>query len=205
MNSNRPVAQMRASSSTEPLSAIVRRLRQEAGLTLQELGRRSDLSISTISKIENEQMSPTFDTIQRLADGFGIEVGELFSGRAATGRNGRLTVTPRGTGVRQRIAQYDYEMLCTDIARKQFVPMLATIHARSIREFPNLVSHVGEEFIYILTGTVTLNTEHYSPMTLGPGDCCYFDSTMGHAVVSAGDEPATLLWVCSRVVPPLVG
>lgn len=190
-------------SIREPLSAIVRRLRREAGLTLQELGRRADLSISTLSKIENEQMSPTYDTIQRLAIGFGIDVGELFSGQVSTSKNGRFTVTPKGTGVKQRIAQYEYEMLCTDIARKQFVPMVATINARSIREFPNLVSHVGEEFIYVLTGTVTVNTEHYSPMTLGPGDSCYFDSTMGHAVVSAGEKAATILWVCSRVVPPL--
>jgi uncharacterized cupin superfamily protein len=94
-------------------------------------------------------------------------------------------------------------MLCTDIARKQLVPLLTTVHARSVSEFPALVTHAGEEFVYILNGVVTLTTEHYAPLTLAAGDSCYFDSTMGHALISAGEEAATLLWVCSRVVPPL--
>jgi transcriptional regulator with XRE-family HTH domain len=189
--------------AAEPLSAIVRRLRHQAGLTLQGLGRRSSLSPSALSKIENDQMSPTYDTIQRLADGLGIDVAELFAGRASTRAGNRLTVTRRGGGVRQRTSQYSYEMLCADIARKRFVPLLTTVHARSVTEFPALVTHAGEEFVYVLTGTISVITESYSAITLAPGDSCYFDSTMGHALISAGDEAATLLWVCSRVVAPL--
>ena len=199
--------EIRASSTgdLEPLASIVRRLRREAGLTLQELGRRSDLSTSTISKIENEQISPTYDTIQRLADGLGIDVSELFVGRRSASPVGRLTVTRSGQGVKQRTGQYNYEMLCADIARKQFVPLLTTVNARSIQEFPLLVTHVGEEFIFILSGAVTLHTQFYAPVVLNPGDCVYFDSTMGHAVVSTGEEAATILWICSRVVAPLSG
>ena len=195
--------QARSKAPAEPLSAIVRRLRRQAGLTLQELGRRSNLSSSALSKIENDQMSPTYDTIQRLADGLGIDVAELFAGRASTTVGNRLTVTRRGAGVRQRNSQYTYEMLCADIARKRFVPLLTTVHARSVTEFPALVTHAGEEFVYVLTGMVTLTTEYYAPLTLAAGDSCYFDSTMGHALISAGDEAATLLWVCSRVMAPL--
>lgn len=189
-------------AATEPLSVIVRRLRRQAGLTLSELGKRSGISSSALSKIENGQMSPTYDTMQRLADGLGIDITDLFAGQRRQS-TGRLTITRRGNGVRQSIAQYDYEMLCADVRRKQFVPMLATIKANDLKDFPNLVSHDGEEFIFVLDGRVTLNTEHYSPMMLEAGDCCYFDSTMGHAVVSTGNAPATILWVCSRIVAPL--
>lgn len=191
------------SETPEPLSAIVRRLRQQAGLTLQELGRRSKLSSSALSKIENGQMSPTYDTIQRLADGLDIDVAELFLGQTGGRTGSRLTVTRQGMGVRQRTAQYTYEMLCADIARKQFVPLLTTIQAHTMAEFPGLVTHAGEEFVFVLRGRVTVMTEHYAPLTLEPGDSCYFDSTMGHALLSAGAEEATVLWVCSRVVPPL--
>ena len=146
-------------SPTEPLSTIVRRLRREAGLTLSELGKRSDISSSALSKIENGQMSPTYDTMQRLADGLGIDITDLFAGQRRQS-TGRLTVTRHGQGVRQSIAQYDYEMLCADVRRKQFVPMLATIKANDLKDFPNLVSHEGEEFIFVLDGRITLNTEH---------------------------------------------
>ncbi|WP_161491293.1 cupin domain-containing protein [Bradyrhizobium neotropicale] len=56
-----------------------------------------------------------------------------------------------------------------------------------------------EEFFYVLSGEVLLYTEHYAPIRLSPGDCSYFDSTMGHALVSAGEEDALILWIATRV------
>jgi transcriptional regulator with XRE-family HTH domain len=192
-----------ANQSGDSLATVVRRLRREAGLTLQELGERCGLGASTISKIENKLISPTYDTILALADGLGVDVAELFSGRSSGTVTGRRSLTRRNEGVRQKTPQYDYEMLCSDIARKQFIPLVTTIRAHSRTEFSELVSHAGEEFIYVLSGKVTLHTQHYEPLLLNPGDSCYFDSTMGHACVSASKEDAVILWVCSRVQPPL--
>lgn len=187
----------------EALGSVVRRLRRSASLTLQELGERCGLGGSTISKIENNQISPTYDTILALADGLTVDVAELFSGDASSTVTGRRSVTRRNEGVYQSTPQYDYEMLCTDLARKQFIPIVTTIRAHSISDFANLVSHDGEEFIYVLSGSVTLHTEHYAPIPLSVGDSCYFDSMMGHACVSAGDENAQILWVCSHLREPL--
>src|SRR5438445_7408343 len=55
----------------------------------------------------------------------------------------------------------------------------------------------------VRTGVVEIHTDQYLPLRLEKGDSCYFDSTMGHACVSAGPEDATILWVCSRVTAPL--
>ncbi len=187
------------------LGEVVHRLRRQAGLTLSELGERCDLALSTISKVEKGQMSPTYETILHLAAGLGVDVAELFTGQSSPAVSGRRSVTRRGQGVPQKVANYDYEMLCADIARKPFIPLVTTVRAHSVAEFPELVRHPGEEFIYVLSGSVELHTEHYQPLQLSPGDSCYFDSTMGHACVSAGAEDAVMLWICSRVVPPLRG
>lgn len=189
--------------ASESLSVIVHRLRRAAGLTLQELSARCDVAASTLSKIENNQVSPTYDTILRLAHGLGIDVAELFVGKPMAGASGRRTVTLRRQGVKQSTRQYEYEMLCAEIARKQFIPLLTTVRAHSLHDFPALVRHPGEEFIYILSGQVTLHTDHYAPTVLVTGDSAYFDSTMGHACVSTGDEDASMLWICSQVQPPL--
>lgn len=201
----RPRRDATGDAAPESLAAIVHRLRREAGLTLQELGARCDVAASTLSKIENDQVSPNYDTILRLAEGLGVDVAELFVGRQIASAGSRRTVTRQGEGVKQTIQQYEYEMLCADIARKQFIPLLTTVRAHSVHDFPALVRHPGEEFIYILTGQVTLHTDHYAPTVLNAGDSAYFDSTMGHACVSTGDEDAVMLWICSQVQPPLLG
>ena len=183
----------------------VRRLRHRSGLTLQELGARSGLAFSTISKVEKGQISPTYENVLRLAEGLDVDVAELFADETVAMASGRRSVTRAGEGVRHETAQYEYRMLGADIARKQFVPLLTTLRAHDVREFHALSSHPGEEFIYVLSGAVDIHTDQYRPLRLSPGDSCYFDSTMGHACVSAGEEESTILWVCSRVVAPLDG
>lgn len=187
------------------LAATLRRLRQEAGLNLNELAQRSDLAPSTLSKIENAQMSPTYETLLSLASGLDVDVTELFAHKPSAPVSGRRTVTRKGEGAVLKAGTYDYELLCADIARKKFVPLLTHINARSTREFNTLVTHPGEEFIYVLEGSIVLHTDLYAPTELKAGDSCYFDSLMGHALISSSDEPATILWVCSNVVEPLIG
>lgn len=189
---------------TTSLAEVVHQRRRDARLTLQELGERSGLATSTLSKIENGQISPTFETIQAIADGLGIGIAELFAGEDRVEVSGRRTITRQGGGIRRETAQYDYELLCAELVGKQFIPLLTTIKARSTAEFPGLVKHDGEEFFYVLKGSVTLHTEHWAATTLEEGDSAYFDSKMGHALISAGEEEATILWVCSRVMAPLL-
>jgi uncharacterized cupin superfamily protein len=75
------------------------------------------------------------------------------------------------------------------------IPLVARIKARDVRQFDRLLSHPGEELIYVLDGEVEIHMEHYAPVRLGKGDCAYFDSTTGHACVSTGDHEATVFWV----------
>lgn len=185
-------------SADTVLARKVRRLRHEAQLTLQQLSKRCGISVSALSKIEKGQLSPTYERIAALARGLHIQVGELFNDEEQAPPSSRLTVTRRGTGVRHETAQYDYEVLCTELASKQFVPLFTTVKAKSVKQFPALLQHDGEEFIYVLEGNLTVYTQFYKPVELSVGDSCYFDSSMGHACV-AGDEDARILWVCSNV------
>ncbi|ADO44286.1 XRE family transcriptional regulator (plasmid) [Ketogulonicigenium vulgare Y25] len=195
-----PAARRKAAHS---IAARLRALRKEAGLTLSDLAMRSGLAASTLSKIENEQMSPTYDTILSLAEGLGVDITHLVTGTQGKSVNGRKAVTRKGEGIVHRTQQYDYEMLCNDIANRQFVPLLAEVKARSLHTFDGLLRHPGEEFIFVLEGRVELHTEFYAPSLLEVGDSGYFDSTMGHALINPDDRPARVLWVCSRVVGPL--
>jgi transcriptional regulator with XRE-family HTH domain len=194
-----PATKMRRNHADSDFGTRIRKLRRAAQLTLQQLSERCGLAASTISKVEQNQISPTYENILRLADGLKVDVAELFSRKPSTMASGRRSVTRAGQGSKLHSPQYEYEMLCADLSQKQFIPLLTTLRAHSITEFPNPVRHEGEEFIYVISGEVELHTEFYEPLRLSQGDSCYFDSTMGHACVSVGENDAIVLWVSSRV------
>jgi transcriptional regulator with XRE-family HTH domain len=198
----KPAAEARTEQKArdEYFGPRIKRLRRDADLTLQQLSDRSGLAISTISKVENSQISPTYENILRLADGLEVDVADLFVKGSSAMASGRRSITRAGQGAKLQSAQYQYEMLCADLTKKKFIPLLTKLRARSVAEFPNLVRHAGEEFVYVMEGDVVIHTDHYEPLLLRRGDSCYFDSNMGHALVSAGEADAMVLWVCSALI-----
>nr|WP_285292261.1 XRE family transcriptional regulator [Aureimonas altamirensis] len=181
----------------------IKSLRRDRGLTVRDLAARCGVAASTISKVENARMSPTYDIILRLALGLGVEMEALFVDEATGMRSGRRSVTRAGGGARVRAQHYDYEMLSADVSNKRFHPIVATIGKGETISSSDYVRHAGEEFVYVLSGSVRILTDLYEPLVLGVGDSCYFDSAMGHVLVSEGSGVATVLWVASDLVAEL--
>ena len=181
------------------LGARVRELRKGRKWTLEQAAKQAGLARSTLSKIENGQMSPTYDALKKLAVGLEISVPQLFTPPAAEKINGRMAVTKTGDGSAVATTTYEHELLGDALLKKQMLPYRARIRARSMEEFEGWVRHDGEEFLYVLTGVIRLYTEFYEPVELRRGDSAYYDATMGHNVVSVSAEDATILWVTSLV------
>ncbi|MGB0507872.1 MAG: helix-turn-helix domain-containing protein [Pikeienuella sp.] len=179
------------------LGQRVRAIRQARNWTLEEAANRAGLARSTLSKIENEQMSPTFDAVQKLARGLDIGVPQLFQPARVDKISGRRTVTRAGDGRSHPTVTYEHELLATEISRKRMLPYKACIRARSFDEFDGWVRHDGEEFMLVLSGSVRLYTEFYEAVEMSEGDSAYYDGSMGHCVVSTSDEDAMILWVTS--------
>ncbi|WP_341235327.1 XRE family transcriptional regulator [uncultured Sulfitobacter sp.] len=179
------------------LGARVRELRKARNWTLEQAATQAGLARSTLSKIENGQMSPTYDALKKLAVGLEISVPQLFTPPSAAQINGRMSVTKSGDGTSKATTTYEHELLADTLRKKQMLPYRARIRARKMEEFDGWVRHDGEEFLYVLTGVVRLYTEFYEPVEMRRGDSAYYDATMGHNVVSTSDEDATILWVTS--------
>src|SRR5690349_439533 len=60
-----------------PIGAVLKRLRRQARLTGQELGRRAGMSQAKISKIETGAIQPSTEDVQRLAHELGASPAEL--------------------------------------------------------------------------------------------------------------------------------
>ncbi len=179
------------------LGARVRELRKARNWTLEQAAREAGLARSTLSKIENSQMSPTYDALRKLAEGLQISVPQLFTPPQREQVMGRMTVTTSGEGAGHATATYEHELLAETLTQKAMLPYRCRVRARAMEEFDGWVRHDGEEFLYVLTGIVCLYTEFYDPVELRRGDSAYYDAAMGHNLVSISDDDATILWVTS--------
>ena len=183
------------------LGALLRGLRHREGWTLKEMSAKSGIPFSTLSKIEHDRLTLSFDKLQHLSQRLGMRMSELFA--EDTGDRSPAVTARRSLGdidkaVRVTTPNYDYYYLCTELRRKRMVPVITKIRASSREEFGELVSHAGEEFIYVIKGRVIVHTQFYDPVTLEEGQAIYIDSDMGHAyVTAAGCHEAEVLGVMS--------
>jgi transcriptional regulator with XRE-family HTH domain len=196
MANPRPDLSPSPTRSEQNLGQRVRDIRKARGWTLQDLGDKTGLAVSTISKMERGDISLTYDRFMRLAQGLGLDVGELFDTTPDSFQQGSVSVTRAGSGPRHDTETYRYEMIAADLSGKHMVPMTGKVKAKSVTQFDALVSHVGEEFLYLLSGSLTVHIAGRDTISLAPGDSLYFDSSMGHAYLSAEEDDANILVVC---------
>lgn len=187
--------------AAEPnLGQCLRALRHRHRWSLSDVAAKTGLATSTISRIENDQMSLTYERLLQLCRGLDIDFSELFAADHPAPPQlgiGRRAHTPPGEGRAMQANHYFYRYLCTEFANKKMTPIFGTITARSLSETGGFLRHEGEEMVYVLEGILEFHTEFYEPQHVETGGCIYFDSMMAHAFVSLGDGPAKILSVCS--------
>ena len=180
---------------SENLGQRVRQFRVDKGLTQNDLAELSGLSHSALSKIENNQLSPTFETILKIIGGLNIDISDLLTSIQNETPRTRQVFTRKGKGKIHETENYLYETLCNEIINKKMIPILTRIKSHSLEKFGKMMRHSGEELFFVLEGTVELITEHYASVKLEQGDCAYFDSSMGHACISTKEKDAVIFWV----------
>ena len=179
------------------ISERVRELRGERGWSLDQASCRAGLSTAALSKIENGLMSPTYEAVKKLAAGLGLSVPRLFTPRRRRRMAGRLEVTRSEEGIPHETSTSAHSFLGGTVGGKRMLPCLGRIRARTIDEHGGWTRHEGEEFLYVLSGSVRLHTEGNPPVVMHCGDSAYYDAASGHNLVSLGEEDATVLWVTS--------
>jgi transcriptional regulator with XRE-family HTH domain len=197
-NQCRAVMDFDKGRAADLLGARIASLRKSKALTLHDVAEQCGVSASTISKIENAALSPTYGNLIRIAHGLGVDIAALVSDSTSTAATARRSVCRRGQGVVYSIGTHSWELLCTDLAKKKMQPMLGRVYANSVTDIGRLTSHPGEEVLYVVSGEIILHTEHYEPMRLKAGDCAYLDSSMGHLCLRGSKREAVIFWVCSE-------
>ena len=190
------------SPKSPTLGTLLRGLRTRQGWTLKEMSEHTEIPLSTLSKIEHDRLTLTYDKLQHLSQRLNLRMSELFSepesDSAPKPVTARRSLGSLDKALRVQTDNYDYYYLCTELRRKRMIPILTKERAKTTAEFGELVRHPGEEYVHVIEGRIQVHTEFYDPVVLETGQGIYIDSQMGHAyIVDTGCEEAVLLAVCA--------
>jgi transcriptional regulator with XRE-family HTH domain len=158
----------------------VRRLREQARLSVRALAARTDFSPSFISQLENGQVSPSIHSMEKIANVLGVTLGTFFAA-VGPGEGGLVLRRAEREPIPSSWSNAELESLGRHTPQRRLDPILITL-APGGRSGKHPVAHRSEEFALVLKGRVHLR--------IGPDE----------HVLSAGDSVTLLggelrLWV----------
>src|SRR5687767_4307424 len=107
-----------ARSKEQPtLGSLLKGLRARNGWTLKEMSERSGIPISTLSKVEHDRLTLTYDKLLQLSQRLRIRMSELFAEPDAVEEpavTARRSIGSEDRAVRVTTPNYDYHYLCTE-------------------------------------------------------------------------------------------
>lgn len=180
-------------SQLSSFGSRLRELRLRRGLTLQELASRSHLSKAFLSRIESGDRNVSIAVALTLAGIFDVSLASLFDPPAA---QEPCVIVRQTDAMEKSINGLQFTPLSNAGRFFNLQPIKVTVPVT--RRGDEHFHHDGEEWIYVLSGALTLSLDGRT-YDLAPGDAAHFDSRLPHRLIAAGDRDAEVLLVASPV------
>jgi len=172
----------------------IKKLRKQNNYTLEKLAKLTGLTKGYLSKIERSEKAPPYSTLNKIAGAMGLEITNILGKGIEPLSDARITFQKSNQGniinATSQLSGYDYEVLGANKPGKNMEPFIIY----SPFDIKKMYSHEGEEFIYILEGTLEFIYGE-KKFIMEPGDNVYFDSCVPHGGISLGEKKAKLLVV----------
>ncbi|ORB86652.1 DNA-binding protein [Mycobacterium kansasii] len=161
------------------MTALLRAVRRQRGLTLEQLAEQTGLTKSYLSKIERGQSTPSIAVALKVARALDVDVGRLFSDEAAEEK-----ITVDRSRDRAGRGRGRYHALASALLGKSMSPFVVR-PTDDPADDPH-PEHAGQEFVFVHAGSIELD---YGDQTirLDTGDSAYFDASVGHTLRAVGD------------------
>ncbi len=176
------------------LGKKIKSLRLTSELTQEELANRAKLTKGFISQVENEnfEISISLESLSDILDALGISLSEFFKEtkepQIVFSKKERISVDNTGAN--------KFELLVAGSTHNEMDPIIVELLPNEKLDKAN--PHQGEQFGYVLKGTVTLVKDKIE-YTITKNNCFYFVSDKKHQLLNNSDKPAQFIWV---VTPP---
>jgi transcriptional regulator with XRE-family HTH domain len=180
--------------SAEEIGRRIKSLRTEKGMSLDELSQMTGFEVDILHKIENYEIQPQLGTVIKLSKALDAAFGRIVSGvgdrlYSITRQNERKIVS-RSTSLKGQRKAYTYMSLAPEVKGRHMEALFIQLEEDPEEE---ISVHEGEEFIFVLDGTVKMKIGH-DEFELETGDSLYYLSTTPHHI-SAKKRKATILAV----------
>jgi transcriptional regulator with XRE-family HTH domain len=167
------------------VTALLRAVRRQQGLTLERLAEQTGLTKSYLSKIERGQSTPSIAVALKVARALDVDVGRLFSDEPG---EEKITVD-RGRD-RAGVETGRYRALAPTLLGKSMSPFVVRPADTASDQPP--AEHSGQEFVFVHNGTIELDFGDQT-ITLDAGDSAYFEASVGHQLRQVGAERAEVV------------
>ncbi len=173
----------------------LRRRRNDLRMSLRELAESTGLSTGFLSQVENDRVSPSLASLERIAEALRLPLFEILS------IDDRDPVVRADNRPQVSLEEPSVEVsLLTNFPNWQMLPFLRRLEPGERYEAIRL-ERAREEWFYVLSGEMKLELVNQSVQMLGVGDSVHFASGRLVAVDSVGDEPLEI--ICMMTPPPI--
>jgi transcriptional regulator with XRE-family HTH domain len=169
--------------SIDAIGDRIKGLREAKGLSYEELSNITGFAVDVLEKIEKNEIQPPLGTLVKLSKALDSAFSRLVSGvgdklYAVTRKHERRSVSRSTTAKGKKL--YTYQSLDTEVKGRHMEALFVKLEENPEQE---MSVHDGEEFIYVVSGTVVVKIDQ-DMFELEPGDSVYYLSTIPHMVAA---------------------
>jgi len=166
----------------------IRELREISGFTVEEMARRTDLSVEEYIQCEAGNRNLSIAFLYRCTLSFGVDFGDLLEGRSPKLRSYDLTRKGEGQRIEEAHHMIGYN-LAADFRNRIALPLYMKAKYREGAEYEDieLVTHEGQECDIVISGHLKIQIGSRTEI-LHPGDTIYYDSSTPHGMIAVGGE-----------------
>lgn len=181
---------------SEQVGKKLKAARTAFGLSQRELAKRAGVTNGMISLIEQERVSPSVGSLQKILAAFPMTLAEFFT-RDLSGPD--TVVYRAGELPNMGTGPIEYRLVAAS-RRERRMSILSEVYEPGADTGEDLLAHSGEEGGVIVEGELELTVAGRT-WRLAAGDAYYFDSRLPHRFRNPGTNPARLV---SANTPPSI-
>ncbi len=197
-----------SSSNHGNVGLLIRQRRRSRSLTLVQLSDLSGVSRAGLSKIERGEISPTYQTLRKIAYGMNLTIAQLISDASAASV-AEIEVVRSRRGGRAGNAASGYKSLAGKAISDSVHCFVAEVSGPPPKSDGDLHTHNTEDILFVLHGRIECHFEGRSPIQLNEGDSLFYPGSIPHAfsrveegepAEDTGLPPPSALWI-SKPIP----
>lgn len=170
----------------------IKELRELSDITIADFAEEMGVEKEIYEKYEVGEIDIPASFVNEIANRFGVDLGLLLTGVETRMSIFDVTRADKGVTISRR-KEYSYENLCDKFMNKKAEMFIVTVDPEE-DSVPSLNTHKGQEFNYILEGSMKLYI-HNNEIILNKGDSVIFDASHRHAMSALNGQKAKFLAV----------